>query len=61
MEDTIVSVWNQILDCLDTGVFPPRKSKLCNWCSFQSICPEFGGEVLPINEAGVEKLRKVQV
>lgn len=61
VEDTIVSVWNQILDCLDTGVFPPRRSKLCNWCSFQSICPEFGGEVLPINEAGVEKLRKVQV
>lgn len=23
--------------------FTPRKSKLCSWCAFQAMCPEFGG------------------
>src|SRR5699024_4786757 len=25
------------------GVFKPKKSKLCGWCSFQYLCPAFGG------------------
>ncbi|QPK82363.1 RecB family exonuclease [Corynebacterium qintianiae] len=25
------------------GTFRPRTSKLCGWCSFQAICPAFGG------------------
>jgi putative RecB family exonuclease len=26
-----------------TREFPPRKSVLCGWCEFKSICPLFGG------------------
>ncbi len=26
-----------------TGNWPTRKSKLCDWCAHQKICPEFGG------------------
>ena len=26
-----------------SGEWPTRKSKLCNWCAHQKICPEFGG------------------
>lgn len=26
-----------------TGTWPTRKSKLCDWCAHQKICPEFGG------------------
>ena len=31
-----------------TGNWPPRKSKLCDWCAHQNICPEFGGTPPPI-------------
>lgn len=61
VEDSVATVWSQILERLDTGVFEPKTSRLCDWCSFQSICPAFGGEALPINEAGAAKLRRVQV
>jgi putative RecB family exonuclease len=38
-----------------SGVWPTRKSKLCNWCAHQKICPEFGGTppLTPINIAQV--------
>ena len=26
-----------------TGQWPTRKSRLCDWCAHQKICPEFGG------------------
>lgn len=27
-----------------TGIFPPRRSGLCNFCNFKKWCPEFGGD-----------------
>ena len=30
--------------------FPARTSRLCDWCSFQALCPEFGGTVPPFPE-----------
>ena len=32
-----------------SGVWPTRKSRLCDWCSHQKICPEFGGTPPPLN------------
>lgn len=31
-----------------TGNWPTRKSKLCDWCAHQKICPEFGGTPPPL-------------
>lgn len=31
-----------------SGEWPTRKSKLCDWCSHQKICPEFGGTPPPL-------------
>lgn len=61
VEEALTSVWSQILERLDSGVFEPRTSRLCDWCSFKSICPAFGGEEPPMNKSGVEKLRRVAV
>jgi len=58
-EESIVGVWNQILDCIEKNDFPPRKSKLCNWCSFQSICPAFDGESPVISDEGIAKPKRV--
>ena len=37
------AVWSAVERACTTGDFRPRKSKLCDWCSFQQWCPAFGG------------------
>ena len=46
-ERGVVALWRAIEHASVTGVFPARRGKLCDWCSFQSICPEFGGSPPP--------------
>lgn len=53
--ETIERVWSQILESLETE-FAPKKSKLCDWCSFQSICPAFGGETPAMPSEGRDRL-----
>jgi putative RecB family exonuclease len=42
-ERTLDAVWQAILRAGKTGDFRPSKSRLCDWCSHQALCPEFGG------------------
>lgn len=42
-ERKLVALWKAILRATDTGDWRPRKSRLCDWCAHQSICPEWGG------------------
>jgi putative RecB family exonuclease len=37
-----------------TGDWRHKPSKLCNWCSFQEFCPEFGGTPPPLPNGLVE-------
>lgn len=60
IEETVATIWSQILDRLEAGTFEPRTSRLCDWCSFTSICPAFGGQEPPMVEEGAAKLRRVQ-
>jgi putative RecB family exonuclease len=46
-ERGVVALWRAIEQASATGVFPARRGRLCDWCSFQSICPEFGGTPPP--------------
>lgn len=41
---TLERIWYQITRDGQHGNFAPKKGTLCNWCSFQSICPAFGGK-----------------
>ena len=36
----------------ETGDWRHKPSKLCDWCSFQSLCPEFGGTPPPLPAPG---------
>jgi putative RecB family exonuclease len=47
-ERTLVALWQAIRRATDTGDWRPRRSTLCQWCSFQQYCPEFGGTVPPL-------------
>ena len=42
-ERDLGDLWTRIEGDGRAGSFRPKKSKLCGWCSFQSLCPEFGG------------------
>ncbi|SQG64688.1 RecB family exonuclease [Corynebacterium renale] len=42
-ERDLERLWDKILADGTSGTFAPKTSKLCGWCSFQDICPAFGG------------------
>ena len=38
-ERILKTIGDEILTAIDSDFFPPKKSRLCDWCSFKSICP----------------------
>jgi len=46
-EKTLMAIWRAIQSAAATGDFRPKPSKLCNWCSHQSLCPAYGGTPPP--------------
>jgi putative RecB family exonuclease len=47
-ERKVEAIWRAIRIAEATGDWRPRRSRLCDWCSFQSLCPEFGGTPPPL-------------
>jgi putative RecB family exonuclease len=46
-ERKVEAIWRAIRLATESGDWRPHKSRLCDWCSFQAICPEFGGTPPP--------------
>ncbi len=46
-ERKVRALWAAIERALTTHEFPARRSRLCDWCSYQDLCPEFGGTPPP--------------
>jgi putative RecB family exonuclease len=42
-ERKVRALWAAIERALERREFPPHRSRLCDWCSHQALCPEFGG------------------
>ncbi|GMA37415.1 RecB family exonuclease [Demequina litorisediminis] len=55
IEFEVRELWDDILGAARAGAFRTKKSKLCGWCSFQALCPEFGGQTPPLDADAVEK------
>jgi putative RecB family exonuclease len=47
-ERKVEAIWRAIRIAEATRNWRPRRSRLCEWCSFQSLCPEFGGTPPPL-------------
>ena len=47
-ERKVQAIWEAIRRAELTGDWRPSPGRLCEWCSFQAHCPEFGGEVPPL-------------
>jgi putative RecB family exonuclease len=41
MDGQLRALWTAIERAMAADRFPPRKGSLCNWCSYQEICPAF--------------------
>ena len=41
------ALWWAIDRAISTGTFPTRKSRLCDWCSYQPVCPAWAAEQPP--------------
>lgn len=50
MDGQLRALWAAIERAMSSDRFPPRPGSLCNWCSYQDICPGFQAEA----KAGAE-------
>ncbi|KGN32645.1 recombinase RecB [Knoellia sinensis KCTC 19936] len=48
LERNVKAVWQAIVRASETGDWRPRTSKLCDWCDFRELCPEWGGTPPPL-------------
>lgn len=46
-ERTLHALWEAIDRATQAQDFRPHKGRLCDWCSFQALCPEWGGTPPP--------------
>ena len=60
VEAQVRDTWASIQNRAAQGNFPPKPSRLCGWCSFQSVCPEFGGVLPPLDGNAVERATGVR-
>jgi len=49
-ERKVQALWQAIERALETGEWRSRPSRLCDWCSYKDLCPEFGGTPPPVPE-----------
>jgi len=54
IEHEVRSLWDEIVAAATTSTWRTRRSALCGWCSFQALCPEFGGTPPALDPAEVE-------
>ena len=47
-ERKLIAIADRIDKSLTSGEFLPNKSKLCDWCDHQAICPAWGGTPPPM-------------
>jgi putative RecB family exonuclease len=47
-ERKINALWQAIDRARTSGDWRPHQSRLCEWCSYQAICPAFGGTPPPL-------------
>jgi putative RecB family exonuclease len=53
IEHDVRSLWAEIVEAARSSAWRTRRSALCGWCSFQALCPEFGGTPPPLIPAAV--------
>lgn len=60
-ERQLQAIWDAISLARRTGEWLPSRSRACSWCSFQALCPEFGGTPPPLPDQVLAQRREVDV
>jgi putative RecB family exonuclease len=47
-ERLVEALWRAVDTAQQTGEWLPKRSRACEWCSFQAHCPEFGNQPPPL-------------
>ncbi|HEV8054974.1 MAG TPA: PD-(D/E)XK nuclease family protein [Nocardioidaceae bacterium] len=47
-ERKVLALWAAIKRATETGDWRPSRSRLCDWCDHQAICPAYGGTPPPL-------------
>lgn len=47
VERKVQALWNAINRAIERDHYPTRVSRLCDWCSFQTICPAWEEATIP--------------
>jgi putative RecB family exonuclease len=47
-ERTVLALRDAIKEAYETGDWQARPSAMCGWCSFQALCPAYGGTPPPL-------------
>lgn len=50
-ERKVEAIWRAIRRAEESGDWRPSPSRLCDWCSHQALCPEYGGTPPPLPQA----------
>jgi putative RecB family exonuclease len=53
-ERKINALWLAIDRARTSGDWRPRQSRLCEWCSFQALCPVYGGTPPPLPDQAAD-------
>ncbi|NQV08104.1 PD-(D/E)XK nuclease family protein [bacterium] len=51
MDKQLRALWSAIERAMERNEFPPRPGRLCDWCSFQDMCPAFVDQVVEVTAA----------
>ena len=51
-ERKVEAIWSAIRLAEESGDWRPNRSRLCEWCAHQAICPAWGGTPPPLPERG---------
>ena len=54
VERQVEALASAIVKARESGDWRHKQSKLCDWCSFQALCPAFGGTPPPLPDAGTQ-------
>jgi len=57
-ERKLGALWQAIERATATGNWLPRRSRLCDWCDHQALCPEFGGTPPPLPDTTLTALER---
>jgi len=53
IEHEVRDLWDEIVRAAKESRWRTRRGPLCAWCSFQELCPEFGGTPPPLDPKAV--------